>query len=233
MKPPRLVLLAVAAASLLAVTGCAPTGDIAVKVGDISYTHEDVDVLVNFQCAASAAQAANGGDPQGGATKVSRAQVRSEWAGRLYDAAVYAEIGAKADVQPDLAKIKTDLAGLQAAVDQTVPQGDRKRVVDLITETYTTASMFEAAFLKIHGADALSTMDQQALTAAAQELKATVTNGDDIDLDPVYGLSKDGLTANANDASLSLPVSTFAKDAAAKESSAEWIAGLPTKQVCG
>lgn len=235
MKPPRLVLprlvlLAVAGTSVLALTGCAPTGDVAIKVGSVSYTHDDVDKLVGFQCAASQA---NGGNPDAPQTKVSRAQVRSEWASRLYDAAVYARIGANADVEPDLAKIKTDLAGLPAAVDATVPKADRARVVELITETYETASMFEAAFLKIHGQDALTTMDQQALTTAAQELKATVTGDDDIDLDPVYGLTKDGSGANANDASMSLPVSAFAKAAAAKESAAEWIAGLPKNQVCG
>ncbi|MCX6397984.1 MAG: hypothetical protein NTV23_15965 [Propionibacteriales bacterium] len=231
MKPPRLLLLAVSGVSLFAFSGCAPVGDVAIKVDDRTYTHHDIDALVDFQCAATAAQPQ---DPQNAApTVVSRAQARSEMAGRLFDSAVFAEVAAKAGVEPDLAAVKTQLAGLQDVVDRTVPAADRARVVALITETYVSASVFETAFVKAYGEEALGQLDQAGILAAAQKLKDEVVQSADVELDPVYGLSEDGQAPNANKASLSQAVSTFAKDAATTPAPAEWITGLPASQTCG
>ena len=63
-------------------------------------------------------------------------------------------------------------------------------------------------------------------------LRARQAKKSDIDVDPVYGIGKDGQSVGV-DSSLSVPVSDFAKASRATTPTADFLQALPKNQRCG
>jgi len=231
VKANRLVLgVASAAASILALSGCAPTGDVAVKVGDETFATSDVDLLTDFQCGYLASLIA---DPAmaGQVAAVSRQRARSDMASVLVASALDAVIADKAGIDVDPARLREPMTQLEEAITKTATGEDRERLRQLVSESIENGFAVNdvaARLAQESGVEATQEQLAQAMfalrTGAAKEAK--------VEIDPVFGLSADGLNPG-DDPSLSLTLSDFSQQAAASPPDAALVDKLPANQRCG
>lgn len=230
MKVHQLVLGAAATASVLLLTGCSPAGDVAVKVGDETYTTSDVDLLTDFQCSYLAdliADPANAG--QIAAVPLQRA--RSDMASILVASALDRLLAERANVEVDPARLREPLAQLVPSIEKVATGADRDRLRVLVTESieYSIAvSEIASRLAQESGVEA----SQEQLSQAVFALRTGEATRAEVEVDPVFGLSKDGLNPGA-DPSLSRPLSDFSTKATANPPDQELVNALPANQRCG
>jgi hypothetical protein len=228
----RLVLLAAAGTSLLTLTGCAQSGNVAARVGDVTVPTSDVDFLTRMQCdtldkaADDPAQSA-----QGGAQMAATSQIRSTMVNTLIQAELNRQLAAKEQLSYDKTTLRNVMVQFESVVKQ-VPAGDRDRFRDVVEDIYRgQLEVYSKAQsdLASQGAEEPS-QDQvdQAITAIQAKFRKSV----DVEVNPEYGADADGV-AGAADPSLSRAVSSFAKQSRSAQPDATWLSKLPADQRCG
>ena len=238
MKPPRLVLLAVTGASLLAFTGCSPVGDVAIEADGTTLSTDDVDLFTSFLCnyrAASATDPAAGG--QSAAVPV--VQARAEAARLLAESLITERAADAAKIATDLPGVEQSLTQLDPVLDKSATGADRTRLKELLTDSILSSSRIETAVkneMVAELGESINELPQDQGQAIFDQkyaaLLASGLKGADLEIDPVYGIDEDTLAAG-QDPSLSRPVTSFAKDATQAQSPAEWLAALPQNLRCG
>ena len=232
MKANRLVLLAVGGASMLALSGCAQSGNVAARVGDTTVPTSDVDLLTTVQCQ-SLDKAAK--DPSQGSQvqPVARATLRTIMVNALVDAEVNRQVATREHLTYD----KTQLASAVKQYESTAssaPEGDRDRYRDLI-ETILRGQLQAIGQIQDQFTGQQPTNDQ--VQKAISDFEAKMRAKVHIDVNPQYGPDKDGVAGSA-DPSLSLAVSSFAKHSrdamsATAQTDSTWVNDLPADQRCG
>lgn len=231
MKVNRLVLgVSTAAASLLVFTGCAPTGDVAVKVGDETFATSDVDLLTDFQCGYLEAL---GADPAmaGQIAAVPRQRARSDMASVLVASALDGLLAEQAGITVDRARLREPMSQLEETIKQTATGAERERLRELVSDSIANgfaANDVAAQLAQQSGVDAT----QEQLSQAMFALRSGQAARTEVVIDPVFGLSKDGLTPG-DDPSLSLALSDFATQATASPPDPALADKLPANQRCG
>jgi hypothetical protein len=235
VKPPRLIAAAITCLSLFAITGCSADGNVGIKVDNTTFTSTDVDLLANFQCDSFKA-AANDPTTASQVPKYSRAQMRAVMASVLVSSVLDAKLA-------KLARTKADPSQVQQQLDQLKPQiakyvkdaEDRQQVTKLLTSYLTSEIALQTAVVNQIGTATLQQLGQaqgtQAIQQTEQNARLVIAKQSNINIDPVYGLSPNGLEPQG-DSSISLPVSAFAKDTKAQTAPASWLTGLPANQRC-
>ncbi len=231
MKANRLVLgVATATASILVLSGCTPSGDVAVKVGDETFTTADVDLLTDFQCSYLAelvADPANGGQ----VAAVSRQRARSDMASILVATALDEVLAERADVTVDPARVREPLEQLGPTIEKVASGEDRERLRALVTasiENSIAVSEIAGRLAQESGVEA----NEEQLSQALFALRTGEAKRAGVEIDPVFGLSDDGLTPG-NDPSLSLTLSEFSQQATASPPDPALVDQLPANQRCG
>lgn len=234
MKSPRLVAVGLTCVSLFAFGGCSASGDTAITVDNTTFTSNDVDLLANFQCDSFKAASA---DPStaGQVPKYSRAQLRSVMASVLVASALNEKLAKRVHSHADPTQVASQMQQLKPQITKYVRSADRDRVTALLTAYISSEVAVQTAVVAQIGQATLQQLGQQQGTQAVQEAeqagRLAIAKKSTIDVDPIYGLSADGLTP-AGGGSISSPVSTFAKESAAQTATQSWLAGLPTNQRC-
>lgn len=238
MKQPRLALLAAAGTALLALTGCAPTGDVAIEFGSTKITTKDVDLVTDFLCAYQASQSAADPNAAGAPAGAPLQQAQTSAAGIIAQSLVATKVADQKNVAADAAAVDQTLAQIQPTIDQVTSGKDRARLTQLLTDSVSSSSRFESAVQTAMAAEVGDRMQQlgqeegQAIFDRLQrELVDAVVKGSDLEIDPVYGVNLD--STGYVDPSLSVPVSKFAQDSLQPQAPTEWLASLPASQRCG
>lgn len=239
MKPSQnkrsLLLLAACGLSLLAFTGCAPVGDVAIKVDDTEYSSSDVELFTDFRCGLLA-QAAENPELQGQVPAITRQQARNQMATFLVDAAIDSRVAADAKVTADPAGVTQQVDEVREVVNAVATGEDRERLLELVTEFVESQVAIQTAIVAQIGEETLNQLGQegasQAIQETAQTARAVFAEKLDIDVDPAYGLSNDGLAPDAGGSSLSVPVSDFAKSATSAQLEGTFVDALPRNQRC-
>ena len=230
MKAYRLVVLAVAGASLLALSGCSQSGSVAATVGDRTVPTSDVDFLTRMQCDALD-KAANDPAQQGGAQMVAVSQVRTSMLNTLVQAELDRQLAEEKHLSYDQTTLRNVMAQFQSVLAE-VPAKDRDRFRDIVEDVYRgQLQVYSLAQeqLVADGKDNPSQTDvDQAISAIQDKYRKTVN----VDVNPQYGPDADGVAGKA-DPSLSLAVSSFAKQSRSSQPQSSWIAKLPDNQRCG
>lgn len=231
MKASRLVLGSAAAASVLLLSACSPTGDVAVKVGDETFAASDIDLLTDFQCGYLASLLE---DPAmaGQVAAVPRHRARTDMASILVASALDGRIAERFGVEVDEARLREPMAQLEPTIEKTATGEDRERlrelVVDSIGNGFAVNDLVAAQVTQESGGQAT----QEQVVQATFALRTDEAGTAGVEVDPVFGLSADGLSAG-DDPSLSLTVSDFATKATASPPDAELVDALPAAQRCG
>lgn len=231
MKANRLVLgAATAAASILALTGCAPTGDVAVKVGEESFATADVDLLTDFQCTYLASLTA---DPAmaGQVAAVSRQRARSDMASVLVASALDEVVAKEFDVDVDPARLREPMGQLAEAIEGSAAGEDRDRLRELVSESIENSLAVNEIAARLAQESGIEASQEQ-LAQAVFALRTGAAQDTEIEIDPVFGLSGDGLNPG-DDPSLSVTLSEFSQKATASPPDPELVDGLPANQRCG
>jgi hypothetical protein len=232
VKANRLVLLAVGGASVLALSGCAQTGNVAARVGDTNVPTSDVDLLTSVQCTSldkAAKDPAQGSQVQ----PVARATLRTIMVNALVDAEVNRQVAAREHLTYDKTQLASAVQRYQSTVGNA-PAGDRDRYRDLI-ETILRGQLQAIGQIQDQFAGQQPSNDevQKAIADFEAKMRAKV----DVDVNPQYGPDEHGVAGSA-DPSLSLAVSSFAKHSrdalsATAQTDATWVGDLPADQRCG
>ena len=231
MKANRLLLLAVAGASMLTLSGCAQSGNVAAHVGDTTVSTSDVDFLTQMQCETldrAAKQPAQGAQP---VQTVPRSQVRTDILNTLVQAEVNRELASRENLSYDTTMLRNVMAQFEPVVKQA-PEQDQDRfrtLVELIyrgqLQAYTRAESELAA-------QGVSSPTQDQVDQAVAAVQAKFRKGVAIDVNPEYGADADGVAGKV-DPSLSVAVSSFAKQAKSAQPDPSWVSKLPADQRCG
>ena len=228
----RLVLLAVAGASVLALTGCAQSGNVAARVGDTTVPTSEVDFLTRMQCA-TLDKAAE--DPtqaeQGGARMVATSQIRTTMVNTLVQAELNRQLAAKEHLSYDRTTLRNVMVQFGSVVDQ-VPAKDRDRFRDLVEDIYRGQLQVYAKAESQLAGQGVESPSQDQVDQAIAAVQAKFRKSVDVDVNPEYGADADGV-AGAGDPSLSLAVSSFAKQSRSAQPDAVWVSKLPADQRCG
>lgn len=230
MKANRLVLLAVAGTSLLALTGCSQTGNVAARIGDTTVTTSEVDFLTRVQCEALD-KAAENPSQAGSAQMVARSQVRAGMINALIQSELDRQLAARDHVSYDKTTLQGVMQQYAQLVDET-PAKDRTRFRGILEDIFRgQIQVYNLAQDQLAQQGVSSpTQDQvdQAVAKVQSDFRKTV----DISVNPEYGADADGV-AGSVDPSLSKAVSSFAKDARSAQPKSTWLAKLPADQRCG
>jgi hypothetical protein len=229
VKANRLVLLAAAGATL-ALTGCAPTGNVAARVGDTTVTTSEVDFLTRMQCD-SLDRAAKDPSQSANVQMVPTSQVRSSMANTLVQAELNRQLAQREQLTYDKATLRNVMDQFESVVKDT-PAKDRDRFRDVVEDVYRgQLQVYTLAQSRLQAQGATNpTQDQvdQEVTSIQDEFRKSV----DVDVNPEYGADKDGV-AGSVDPSLSRAESSFAKSAQSAQPDAAWVSKLPADQRCG
>jgi hypothetical protein len=232
VKANRLVLLAVGGASVLALSGCARSGDVAARVGDTTVSTSDVDLLTKVQCDSLDKEAKN--PTQAGQVQpVARATLRTIMVNALVDAEVNRQVASREHLTYDKAQLASAVQRYESTVGNA-PAGDRDRYRELIG-TILRGQLQAIGQIKDQFTGQQPTNDE--VQKAIADFEAKMRKRVDIDVNPQYGPDKDGV-AGSVDPSLSLAVSSFAKHSrdalsATAQTDATWVNDLPADQRCG
>jgi hypothetical protein len=232
VKGNRLVLLAAAGASVLVLSGCSRsvTGDIAATVDGTTITNSDVNFLAKMQCNAINA-ALKDPTQSGNVQAISRRQLRSDMLNALVQAHLNSELAAEQKVSYDRATYRQVMDQFESAV-QAAAKKDQSRFRDLVGSLYQGQLEVYAVAARELAAQGVTQPTQQQVEGVVSALQRAFQSKADIHVDPVYGADATGLAGGA-DASLSKPLSAFAKASVASPEDPSWVTGLPTNQKCG
>lgn len=230
MKANRLVLLAVAGTSVLALTGCTQSPTVAARVGDETVSTSDVDFLTRMQCdtldrAAADPQQAQAGNVQ----TVPKAQVRTGMVNTLVQAAINRQLAAKQHLGYDRTTLRDVMDQFEQVVE-SVPAQDRDRFRTMVEDVYRgqlqVYTLAQDELAKLANTQPTQAEVDNAVTAIQERYRKTI----DVEVNPVYGA---GALAGEADPSLSVAVSSFAKQGRSSRPDATWVANLPRNQRCG
>jgi hypothetical protein len=231
VKANRLILLAVAGTSVLALSGCAPSGNVAARVGDSSVPTSDVDFLARMQCATLDKAAEDPTQAQQGGQQVATSQVRVGMVNLLVQAELNRQLAARDDLSYDKTTLRNAMVQFESVV-KLAPEKDRTRFRDLIEDVYRgQLEVYELAQQQLASQGVTNpSQDEvdQAITKVQDDYRKTV----DVDVNPEYGSDDHGV-AGSVDPSLSVPVSSFAKSSQSKQPDSSWVSKLPDDQRCG
>ncbi len=231
MKVNRLVVLAVAGVAVLGLSGCSEvTGGRAAKVGDTTISTSDVDFLTRMQCD-SLDKAAKDPAQAGQVQTVPTRQVRADMVNALVTSEVAAQLAAEKGTDYDKATYRQVMEQFEPVV-QEVPKADQDRFRDLVGGFYRGQLQMYALAQEQLAKAGITNPSQEVVSDAVTGIEQDFRKDLDISVNPVFGPDAAG-NAGAEDASLSRPVSAFAKQAASAKPSAEWVSGLPAGQRCG
>jgi hypothetical protein len=233
VKANRLVLLAVGGASMLALSGCAQSGNVAASVGDTTVPTSDVDFLTNLQCGILDKAAAKN---LGQVTAVPVSRVRNQWVNALVEAELNRQLAAREDLSYDKATLRSAMDQFEPTLAQA-PAKDRSRARDMIEDIYRGQLEVVALAERELSRQGVSEPSDDQIRQAVTKILDAYRKKVDVDINPQYGPGADGI-AGSEDASLSRAVSSFAKHARDGSSSttdpdATWVSGLPADQRCG
>jgi peptidyl-prolyl cis-trans isomerase SurA len=229
VKANRLVLLAVAGTSVLALTGCTQSPTVAARVGDETVSTSDVDFLTRMQCdtldrAAADPQQAQAGNVQ----TVPKAQVRTGMVNTLVQTAINRQLAAKQHLGYDRTTLREVMDQFEQVV-QTVPAKDRDRFRTMVEDVYRgqlqVYTLAQDELAKLANTQPTQAEVDNAVTAIQERYRKTI----DVEVNPVYGAGASGVS----DPSLSVAVSPFAKQAGSARPDATWVTSLPPNQRCG
>lgn len=227
MLATRLVLGA-AAASAIVLTGCAPTGDVAIEVGGTSFSTTDVDLLTKFQCSIAS-------DENVGAPPISRATARSFMATVLVSTVLDKKIGADSGVTLGPAEAAATMTSLDPYIEKVTRGEDRERLRKIVEDS-VIGQLAVSSVVQTALGEALSQLPQEQAAAAVaegtQRLRIEAAQDLDIEIDPAFGLSENGLETGKSDASLSRALSDFARAGASDSAEKAWLDDLPASQRC-
>lgn len=240
MKANRLVLLAVAGTSVLALTGCTPSGNVAAKVGDDTITTSQVDFLTRMQCDALD-RASTNASSQGTTQMASIAQVRAGMLNTLVQNVLNSQLAAKDHLGYDKATLRSVMGQFESVLSQ-VPAKDRDKFRAVVEDVYRgQLQVYTLAQGQLAKAG-ISSPSQEQVDQAVSAIQNDFRKGVDIEINPAYGGDHSGV-AGAVDPSLSLARSSFAKksqesppdssDSAASAAYQKWLITLPAGQRCG
>ena len=232
MKGNSLVLLAAAGASVLVLSGCSRSlgGDVAATVDGTTITNADVSFLAKMQCDAIN-EAVKDPAQSGNVQAVSRKQLRADMLNALVQAQLDSDLAKKQHVSYDRATYRQVMDQFEQAV-QAAPKKDRSRFRDLVGSLYQGKLEAYAIAAEQLTAQGVSQPSQQQVESVVASLERGLLLKADIHIDPVYGADAQGL-AGGGDASLSKPISSFAKASTASPEDASFVSGLPPYQRCG
>ncbi len=231
MKASRLVLGSAAAASVLLLSACSPTGDVAVKVGDETFATSDVDLLTDFQCGYLASLLE---DPAmaGQVAAVPLQRARTDMASILVASALDGLIAERFGVEVDEARLREPMGQLEPTIEKTATGEDRERLRELVADSIANGFAVNDVVAAQIAQEIGSQATQEQVVQATFLLRTDEASTAGVDVDPVFGLSADGLSPG-DDPSLSLTVSDFATKVAASPPDAELVDALPAAQRCG
>lgn len=230
MKANRLVLLAVAGTSVLALSACAPSGNVAAKVGDDTITTSEVDFLTRVQCAALD-RASKNPSSAGTTQMVPMAQVRTGMVNTLVQDALNHQLAERDDLDYDKSTLRSVMAQFEAVVAQT-PAKDRDRFRSLVEDVYRgQLQVYTLAQQQLRSAG-ITNPSQEQVDQAVSAIQDDFRKGIDIKINPRYGADDSGV-AGSVDPSLSRAVSSFAKKSVSAKPDAAWVGTLPADQRCG
>jgi hypothetical protein len=230
VKANRLVLLAVAGTSVLALTGCAPSGNIAAKVGGAKVTTSEVDFLTRMQCNALDRASKNPAQ-QGSSQMVPIAQVRTGMVNTLVQNELNRQLAARDHLGYDKATLRSVMAQFESVVS-AAPAKDRDRFRDLVEDVYRgQLEVYTLAQGQLR-AQGVTNPSQQQVDQAVAAIQDDFRKHVGIEVNPQYGADDSG-TAGSVDPSLSLAVSSFAKKSQSAQPDAVFVSKLPADQRCG
>lgn len=231
MKANRLVLLAVAGTSVLALTGCSQSPTVAARVGDQSVSTSDVDFLTRMQCETLDKAAANPAAQaqSGGVQTVPRSQVRTGMVQTLIQSELDRQIAEKQHLGYDRATLRQVMDQFEPVVQQVSAQ-DRKRFRSMVEDVYRgqlqVYTMAQDELARLGNDQPTQNEVDNAVAAIQNQYRKSL----DVKVNPEYGGDASGGQA---DPSLSVAVSPFAKQAVSSRPDAAWVSGLPRNQRCG
>ena len=230
MKANRLVLLAVAGTSVLALTGCSPSGNVAAKVGDDTVTTSEVDFLTRMQCD-TLDKASKEPSSAGSTQMVPIAKVRTGMVNTLVQNVLNAQLAARDHLDYDKSTLRSVMSQFESVVAQ-VPAKDRDRFRDLVEDVYRgQLQVYTLAQSQLAKAG-IRNPSQEEVDQAVSAIQSDFRKGVDIEINPAYGADASGV-AGSVDPSLSVAVSSFAKKSVAAQPDPTWVGGLPADQRCG
>jgi hypothetical protein len=230
VKANRLVLLAVTGTSVLALTGCSPSGNVAAQVGGHNVTTSDVDFLTRMQCD-TLDRAAKDPSQAGTTQMVAVSQVRTGILNTLVQAELNRQLAARDDLDYDKSTLRTVMDQFESVVAQA-PAKDRDRFRDQVETVYRgQLQLYTLAQSQLESQGVASPTQDQA-DQAVSAIQDDFRKGVDIEVNPEYGADDAGV-AGSVDPSLSHPVSSFAKSSVSAQPGAAWVSKLPADQRCG
>lgn len=230
MKAHRLVLLAVAGTSLLALTGC-QSGNVAAEVGDETVTTSDVDFLSRMQCDTLDAAAKDPAQAAQGLQTVATSQVRVGMVNTLVQAELNRQLAARDDLTYDRSTLRNVMDQFETLV-KLVPKKDQEHFRDVVEDIYRGQLQVYAAATRDLADQGVESPSQEELDAQVDKIQKDFRKTVDVAINPQYGADADGV-AGAVDPSLSVAVSTFAKESRKSQPSSSWVTDLPDDQRCG
>lgn len=231
MKAKRLVLLTAAAilgASSLA--GCAQAGSHAAQVGDKVVSTSDVDFLTRMQCDALNSAAKNPSQSGQVQTTPTR-QIRAQMVNALVQSVVNEQLAAPRGGVYDRATYRQVMDQFEPAV-QSAPAPDRNRFRKLVGDFYKGQLEVYAIAQQELAAQGINQPTDAQLQQVIGVLQNAYRKSVTVKINPVYGPDANDV-AGAVDPSLSIAVSSYAKQAASGQPSAAFVAGLPSNLRCG
>ncbi|MCW2854399.1 MAG: hypothetical protein JWR52_14 [Marmoricola sp.] len=230
MKANRLVLLAVASASILTLSGCAQSGTSAAQVGSDTVSTSDVSFLTRMQCDAldrAAKDPASASQVQTEPTRL----VQADMVNALVQAQLNHQLALKLGTDYDRTTYRSVMDQFEPVVLKA-PAADQARFRNLVGSFYRGQLQVYAIATKLLAAQGLTQPTQTQLQSAVGSLQDAMRKKTPVKINPVYGPDKNG-AAGAVDPSLSVAVSSFAKQSSAATPPASYVASLPGNQKCG
>jgi hypothetical protein len=225
----RLLLLAAAGTTMLALTGCAQTGNVAARVGDDTVTTSEVDFLTRMQCATLDKAAEN--PTQGSTQVVPVSQVRTGMVNTLVQSALNRQLAAERHLTYDKATLRSVMDQFETVL-KLAPAKDRDRFRGIVESVYRGQLQVYTLAEGDLSDQGVANPTQDDVDKAVGKIQADFRKTVDIEVNPEFGADSSGV-AGSVDPSLSVAVSSFAKQSRSGQPSATWVSGLPADQRCG
>lgn len=230
MKARRLILVALATAAAVVLSGCGVSGGVAARVGGATITADDVNFLADMQCTLLDTAAKN--PLQSGSVPTQpRREVVASMVNALIDSTLNEQLAEKEHADYDRTTYRQAMDRFESAV-AVVPAADQARFRDLVGQLYRgqlqLISLAQASLAAQGVLQPTSDQLNQAAAALQEQYRSTI----EVSVNPRYGPNEQGIAGRVSP-SLSVAVSDFAKQASSAQPSASWVSGLPADMRCG
>lgn len=231
MVAKRLVLLLSAGTAMLALTGCTQSANVAARVGGATVPNSDVDFLTRMQCATLDRAAQDPAQAQQGVQTAAKAQIRTAMVNTLVEAELNHQLARQQHLSYDRSTLRSAMDQFESVVKQ-VPVTDQKRFRDLVESIYRGQLEVYTLAQKNLQAQGSANPSQNEVDGAVSAIEGRFRKTVDVEINPEYGADANGIAGKA-DPSLSVPVSSFAKQSTSAQPDQAWVAKLPAAQRCG